>query len=643
MALLLKMMWMFLTIAWTYSSFLGSNAFSPVEDRVAVTISSGDKVVFARTPFSGGENATIYAATLSPQGSMAKLSRYSVTGLKEAIVSNPTAGDRVSNCFVMTSGGQVYEISWDEQKGITASLVGGGAKLPSGIPVKQFSNDPVQVVLLGTVTFVFARSQAVPSLLYFTHRNGTGPWSPWAIVVKDSVSLQYDVYAAVNGFLNRIEVFAVVDDGSLVHTWQTGPFSFEESFHKLTLFPPKFTSAPVVQQMGHSDFNGVLCVFARGDDGVVHHLQQTTCDKVENPWGPCTWGVAFAKIGGKIPSDAKSENPLVGSHNIHLGLEVFAVGEKGLLYHIWQSERDRKWSDWEELGTLAGSLSYATIPSVILEDYGWWKSIAVGSDGNVHAYQEPKSFKLNTTSVHFGNNVTVSWAVPLDEATSKDWIGVYPSGSNNSFYVDFKYVGGTQNPLADPVPKGNLNFEVRLPNGKYDVRYLVNKEYKDVLGASLAVDNATSESEWMQLYKGMSKGLGVEAFDFDKCVEDGNRTVDAFRLAFKAFEDREVIKGLHLIAQGLTDFRDALVLCEQTDIVKALTEFIEDLIACTEGDCEKFVIEIAKELLIFYERHYEIYGDIRAATNCFKIDAYEQGGICIGRVTAACIENPSID
>ena len=43
------------------------------------------------------------------------------------------------------------------------------------------------------------------------------------------------------------------------------------------------------------------------------------------------------------------------------------------------------------------------------------------------------------------------------------------------------------------------------------------------------------------------------------------------------------------------------------------------------ADCAKFLIDLAEELVILYEHIYEIYGDIYAATNCFKIDAYEQG------------------
>ena len=50
--------------------------------------------------------------------------------------------------------------------------------------------------------------------------------------------------------------------------------------------------------------------------------------------------------------------------------------------------------------------------------------------------------------------------------------GVYPHGAENHKYVDFVYVGGTQNPKSDPVPKGSLKLTALLPDGQYDYRYL---------------------------------------------------------------------------------------------------------------------------------------------------------------------------
>ena len=70
-----------------------------------------------------------------------------------------------------------------------------------------------------------------------------------------------------------------------------------------------------------------------------------------------------------------------------------------------------------------------------------------------------------------------------------------------------------------------------------------------------------------------------------------------------------------------------MVQCDETTIIKDLTEFIKDLIACTEGNCVNFGIDISVELVILYEHIYEIYGDIQAASNSFKIDAYRQGTV----------------
>ena len=38
-----------------------------------------------------------------------------------------------------------------------------------------------------------------------------------------------------------------------------------------------------------------------------------------------------------------------------------------------------------------------------------------------------------------------------------------------------------------------------------------------------------------------------------------------------------------------------------------------------------FFIDVAKELLVLYENVYEIYGDIRGASNSFRYKFYAQG------------------
>ncbi len=57
--------------------------------------------------------------------------------------------------------------------------------------------------------------------------------------------------------------------------------------------------------------------------------------------------------------------------------QVFVVGSKdGQLYHIWQSERDGSWSDWEALGHLpSGQL--VSQPTLAIDENGWWQAYAV--------------------------------------------------------------------------------------------------------------------------------------------------------------------------------------------------------------------------------------------------------------------------
>ena len=54
------------------------------------------------------------------------------------------------------------------------------------------------------------------------------------------------------------------------------------------------------------------------------------------------------------------------------------------------------------------------------------KLLQLNSDSSIaHFIQSPLSFTLSTDKVAYDNNVTVTWAIPEDEATHKDWIGQF--------------------------------------------------------------------------------------------------------------------------------------------------------------------------------------------------------------------------
>ena len=52
--------------------------------------------------------------------------------------------------------------------------------------------------------------------------------------------------------------------------------------------------------------------------------------------------------------------------------------------------------------------------------------------------EQARSLDAKPSRVASGSSLMVSWSVPVDEATGMDWIGVYPVGSSNEQYVDFK-------------------------------------------------------------------------------------------------------------------------------------------------------------------------------------------------------------
>ena len=111
----------------------------------------------------------------------------------------------------------------------------------------------------------------------------------------------------------------------------------------------------------------------------------------------------------------------------------------------------------------------------------------------------------------------------------------------------------------------------------------VNKKFFDAVSSSLTVFNATTDKEWVQVYRGIAAGLGKEGFDFEKCVEDGNHTVVLFEESFAAFQNNDVFKGLQLFGTALMDIVKAFEDCGETDIAKAIEKLAMDFIKCVKG------------------------------------------------------------
>ena len=121
--------------------------------------------------------------------------------------------------------------------------------------------------------------------------------------------------------------------------------------------------------------------------------------------------------------------------------------------------------------------------------------------------------------------------------------------------------------------------------------FRVDRRYFDAVSSSLAATNGTKDKEWIQVYRGIATGLGKRGFNFEKCVEDGNHTVELFKESFAAFQNNDIFKGLQLIGTALMDVVKAFEDCGETDIAKALEKLATDFIQCVAG---KFVPDITE-------------------------------------------------
>lgn len=56
-------------------------------------------------------------------------------------------------------------------------------------------------------------------------------------------------------------------------------------------------------------------------------------------------------------------------------------------------------------------------------------TLQLNTDDDIAVIEQKRSLTLSSTTAPFGSPVKVSWNVPIDEATNKDWIGELEEGT----------------------------------------------------------------------------------------------------------------------------------------------------------------------------------------------------------------------
>ena len=51
--------------------------------------------------------------------------------------------------------------------------------------------------------------------------------------------------------------------------------------------------------------------------------------------------------------------------------------QNGHLYHMWQPERGKDWSGWEDLGGFGSTAKFSSLPCIVLDHHDWWDAYGV--------------------------------------------------------------------------------------------------------------------------------------------------------------------------------------------------------------------------------------------------------------------------
>ncbi|XP_030839354.1 uncharacterized protein LOC115923172 [Strongylocentrotus purpuratus] len=412
--------------------------------------------------------------------------------------------------FVQASDGQVYSVIQDTLNFLNFSSWKkvGSNSIPVTLPKRPTLVDSVSAVWYHKQLMVFARSiSTTTSRLYgvkygrpFRPRHAsrhlllssnlicyarsacTSTSCTWGLVAGTAL-IGTDATLIKNPFTAKYEGFVISPKGKMYRTWQHASGNSFKAWKAMASSPTfSVVSRPVAQVMGYNIFNGKIMIGGIGVDNYVHRCAQATCDIVDNPWSYCTWG-NWHQTGGKIPFDnGGMQNNLVMSRNVHFGVEIFAVQEtSGQLWQTWQPARDTSWNVWRKIPQNLTGAAFINNPFLRLNEAGWWIAYGLNYKHQVVPVEASHSMDISPKKVAWSKNMVVSWSISSNQASKMDWIGVYPKGLNNDQYLDYRYVQGGLNPGKNPVNIGKVSMASFLPNGAYQVRYLVNSQFISIM------------------------------------------------------------------------------------------------------------------------------------------------------------------
>ena len=106
--------------------------------------------------------------------------------------------------------------------------------------------------------------------------------------------------------------------------------------------------------------------------------------------------------------------------------------------------------------------------------------------------------------------------------------------------------------------------------------------------------------EWVQVFRGIFQGMNISSVDVKTCVKDATDVPLHLKASFRAFKDRAIYKGLHLLGVAIGDVVEGMVDCGVEQAVTGrIKTFVIDLMACVDKSGFSFLSTTASFHLNF--------------------------------------------
>jgi hypothetical protein len=166
-------------------------------------------------------------------------------------------------------------------------------------------------------------SSTTSGILLRAIRGGTPEWKDF--VPDFNGAPKVNSVFTILGTSKHLELFAITEDGTLLHDWRDG-----DSWHG---WQPDFLGAPKVTAVfGVPGATGHTEMFIIGQDGTLYH------DWLDNQgwhgWQPDFLGAPKVTAVFGVPGASGAT-------------EMFLIGRDGTLYHNWLADDDGNWHAWE--------------------------------------------------------------------------------------------------------------------------------------------------------------------------------------------------------------------------------------------------------------------------------------------------------